>query len=80
MVCSFWPGDIQSPSGTGFKTAFVEVVLILLLVRPVELVRGGMAFGDRRSAIIIRMKALGGIIGHRKGCDREHQQHVGVMS
>ena len=37
-------GAIQSPSGTGFSTGFVG--LEKLMVRPVELLRGGMALGD----------------------------------
>lgn len=46
VVWSFFPCAIQSLSGTGLRTGFVGDRKPLL--KPVELVRGGIAFGDRR--------------------------------
>ena len=44
VVCSLLLGDIQSASDTGLKTGFAAATKPVF--RPVELVRGGMAFGE----------------------------------
>lgn len=50
-------GAIQMLSGTGFNTALVGENPML---RPVELLRGGMAFGDWKFSAAIMAVGIGG--------------------
>ena len=46
VVCSRLLDAIQSPSETGLRMGFAAAAAAPPLLRPFELVRGGMAFGD----------------------------------
>ena len=50
-VWVFLPGDIQAASDTGFKTGLATGEYPIL--RPVELVRGGIALGDGKFSVVI---------------------------